>query len=60
VKQHQDPKLGKSAETLNDILIVDDNHYNILAYKFIVSQLQLDADTATGGAEALEMVKQRL
>jgi len=53
VKQGKDSNYNASAEPENDILIVDDNGYNILAYKFIVSQLQLDVDTAPGGEEAV-------
>jgi len=43
----------------NDILVVDDEIFNINAMKFILKKKNLEADSCVNGLEAIEKVKQR-
>lgn len=40
------------------MLVVDDNYYNIVAITSMFIQYKIQAETATDGLEAIEMVKQ--
>ncbi len=44
----------------NDILIIDDNWYNMMAVISLLKGFNLEADAATSGEEGMDLVKKRL
>ena len=44
----------------NEILIVDDNWYNMMAVISLLKAFNLEADVATSGAECIDLIKKRL
>lgn len=56
IRQHID---RKSVEQQLRLLVVDDNKTNLAFVKAILSQQQLDVDTAATGAEAIRLAKSR-
>ena len=44
----------------NDVLIVDDNFYNLTAILNVMNRFNLTADTASDGDEAVELVRNRI
>ena len=44
----------------NEILIVDDNWYNMMAVISLLKAFNLEADVATSGAEGIDLIKKRL
>ena len=46
-------------ETFNNVLIVDDDPFNLNAIKLIFSRLQINCDTALSGKIGINLVKKR-
>lgn len=42
------------------ILVVDDNHFNLVAAKLLLGEFGLHCDTAISGQKGLKLIKQRL
>ena len=59
-KPSESDETGKEdgiSDSITKVLIVDDNFFNMFAITSIFEQYSIDADTATDGVDAIDMVR---
>jgi signal transduction histidine kinase/CheY-like chemotaxis protein len=58
-REEKGPEFGDFKASSADILVVDDNEINLMVASELLKQYDIEADTASGGADALRMMDKK-